>query len=81
MTQTVSVGLTVLTGVSSPADQLTELIAIASRNVVLRMVRNGLTAQAQRLAEMSELERQVAELKGLVAALTLQAKDERVAMR
>ncbi len=30
------------------ADQLTELIAIASRNVVLRMVRNGLTAQAQR---------------------------------
>jgi len=30
------------------ADQLTELIAIASRNVVLRMVRNGLTAEAQR---------------------------------
>jgi GntR family transcriptional regulator, transcriptional repressor for pyruvate dehydrogenase complex len=30
------------------ADQLTELIAIASRNVVLRMVRNGLTAAAQR---------------------------------
>lgn len=30
------------------ADQLTELIAIASRNVVLRMVRNGLTATAQR---------------------------------
>jgi len=30
------------------ADQLTELIAVASRNVVLRMVRNGLTAQAQR---------------------------------
>jgi GntR family transcriptional repressor for pyruvate dehydrogenase complex len=30
------------------ADQLTELIAIASRNVVLRMVRNGLTAAAAR---------------------------------
>lgn len=30
------------------ADQLTELIATASRNVVLRMVRNGLTAEAQR---------------------------------
>jgi GntR family transcriptional repressor for pyruvate dehydrogenase complex len=30
------------------ADQLTDLIATASRNVVLRMVRNGLTAQAQR---------------------------------
>jgi GntR family transcriptional regulator, transcriptional repressor for pyruvate dehydrogenase complex len=29
------------------ADQLTELIAVASRNVVLRMVRNGLTAAAQ----------------------------------
>lgn len=29
------------------ADALTELIAIASRNVVLRMVRNALTAQAQ----------------------------------
>lgn len=29
-------------------DQLTDLIAAASRNVVLRMVRNGLTAQAQR---------------------------------
>jgi GntR family transcriptional regulator, transcriptional repressor for pyruvate dehydrogenase complex len=28
------------------ADQLTDLIAIASRNVVLRMVRNGLTAAA-----------------------------------
>jgi GntR family transcriptional repressor for pyruvate dehydrogenase complex len=30
------------------ADRLTELIALASRNVVLRMVRNGLTAAAQR---------------------------------
>jgi len=30
------------------ADQLTDLIATASRNVVLRMVRNGLTAEAQR---------------------------------
>jgi GntR family transcriptional repressor for pyruvate dehydrogenase complex len=30
------------------ADQLTDLIALASRNVVLRMVRNGLTAAAQR---------------------------------
>jgi len=30
------------------ADQLTELVAVASRNVVLRMVRNGLTAAAQR---------------------------------
>jgi GntR family transcriptional repressor for pyruvate dehydrogenase complex len=30
------------------ADQLTELIAVASRNVVLRMVRNGLTASAER---------------------------------
>ncbi|HEX7477471.1 MAG TPA: GntR family transcriptional regulator [Polyangiales bacterium] len=30
------------------ADELTDLIATASRNVVLRMVRNGLTAQAQR---------------------------------
>jgi GntR family transcriptional regulator, transcriptional repressor for pyruvate dehydrogenase complex len=29
-------------------DKLTELIAVASRNVVLRMVRNGLTAQAQK---------------------------------
>jgi GntR family transcriptional regulator, transcriptional repressor for pyruvate dehydrogenase complex len=29
-------------------DQLTELIALASRNVVLQMVRNGLTAVAQR---------------------------------
>jgi GntR family transcriptional repressor for pyruvate dehydrogenase complex len=29
-------------------DQLTELIAVASRNVVLQMVRNGLTAVAQR---------------------------------
>lgn len=29
------------------ADALTDLIAIASRNVVLRMVRNALTAQAQ----------------------------------
>ncbi|MEY4577457.1 MAG: hypothetical protein RL701_2160 [Pseudomonadota bacterium] len=29
-------------------DELTELIAVASRNVVLRMVRNGLVAQAQR---------------------------------
>jgi len=29
-------------------DELTALIASASRNVVLRMVRNGLTAQAQR---------------------------------
>jgi GntR family transcriptional repressor for pyruvate dehydrogenase complex len=29
-------------------DQLTELIAVASRNVVLRMVRNGLTAAANR---------------------------------
>jgi DNA-binding FadR family transcriptional regulator len=29
-------------------DQLTDLIATASRNVVLRMVRNGLTAEAQR---------------------------------
>jgi GntR family transcriptional repressor for pyruvate dehydrogenase complex len=30
------------------ADALTDLIAIASRNVVLRMVRNGLTAAARR---------------------------------
>jgi GntR family transcriptional regulator, transcriptional repressor for pyruvate dehydrogenase complex len=30
------------------ADQLTELIAVASRNLVLKMVRNALTAQAQR---------------------------------
>jgi GntR family transcriptional repressor for pyruvate dehydrogenase complex len=30
------------------ADHLTDLIATASRNVVLRMVRNGLTAEAQR---------------------------------
>jgi GntR family transcriptional repressor for pyruvate dehydrogenase complex len=29
-------------------DQLTELIAVASRNVVLRMVRNGLTASPER---------------------------------
>jgi GntR family transcriptional repressor for pyruvate dehydrogenase complex len=29
-------------------DQLTELVAVASRNVVLRMVRDGLTAVAQR---------------------------------
>jgi GntR family transcriptional repressor for pyruvate dehydrogenase complex len=33
------------------ADRLTELIALASRNVVLRMVRNGLTAAAQRQGE------------------------------
>lgn len=32
-------------------DQLTELIAVASRNVVLQMVRNGLTAVAQRQAD------------------------------
>jgi GntR family transcriptional regulator, transcriptional repressor for pyruvate dehydrogenase complex len=31
----------------SAADELTELIAVASRNMVLRMVRNGLTATAQ----------------------------------
>jgi len=30
------------------ADALTDLIAVASRNVVLRMVRNALTSQAQR---------------------------------
>lgn len=33
-------------------DQLTELIAVASRNVVLQMVRNGLTAVAQRRPDM-----------------------------
>jgi hypothetical protein len=38
----------------------------------------GQTAQ---LTEMSELERHVAELKGLVASLALQAKEQRVAMR
>ncbi|HVU02903.1 MAG TPA: GntR family transcriptional regulator [Polyangiaceae bacterium] len=32
-------------------DALTELIAVASRNVVLRMVRNGLTAAAQKRPE------------------------------
>jgi GntR family transcriptional repressor for pyruvate dehydrogenase complex len=35
----------------SIGDQLTELIAVASRNVVLQMVRNGLTAVAQRQAD------------------------------
>jgi GntR family transcriptional regulator, transcriptional repressor for pyruvate dehydrogenase complex len=33
-------------------DQLTELIAVASRNLVLRMVRNGLTTAAQRQNEV-----------------------------
>jgi trimeric autotransporter adhesin len=40
-----------------------------------------IAAQAAQLTKVSELERQVAELKGLVASLALHAKDERVAMR
>jgi len=47
----------------------------------VQQLHKQIAAQAVQLAEMSELERQVAELKSLVASLTSQTTDERVAMR
>jgi len=47
----------------------------------IRTLQSKLAAQSTRLAEMSELEQRVAQLEGLVAALSNQSKDDRVAMR
>jgi GntR family transcriptional repressor for pyruvate dehydrogenase complex len=57
-------------------DQLTELIAVASRNVVLHMVRNGLTASADRQRLLRKLMVPRKELLPIVRALE-RALDER----
>jgi hypothetical protein len=64
-------------------DELTPmLVDLAQKQQgAIRALQAKLAAQAAQLTEMSKLERQMTELKGLVASLTLNAKDERVAMR
>jgi hypothetical protein len=47
----------------------------------VQQLHKQVAAQAIQLAEMSELKRQLADLKSLVATLSNQSKDERVAMR
>jgi GntR family transcriptional repressor for pyruvate dehydrogenase complex len=59
------------------ADQLTDLIAIASRNVVLRMVRNGLTAEAQRQAHARRQLRSSRKALAPIVADIERAMDER----
>jgi GntR family transcriptional repressor for pyruvate dehydrogenase complex len=58
------------------ADQLTDLIAVASRNVVLRMVRNGLTASTERQQALRKIQVSRKELQPIVRAIE-RAIDER----
>jgi hypothetical protein len=55
--------------------------AAREQKTVIDALKSKVDAQAVQLIEMSELERQVAELKSLVASLAIQAREERVAMR